>query len=59
MYDQTKHSQLKKSCDQLQLGWVQATFMITMLFIHSWGDWQLQFQRYDADPDQTPARQIF
>ena len=44
----TKHSQLKKSCDQLQLGWVQATFMITVHSIHSWGDRQLQFQRHSA-----------
>ena len=46
----TKHSQLKKSCDQLQLGWVQATFMITMHFIHPWADRQLQIQRHSAGP---------
>ena len=31
----------EKSCDQLQLGWVQATVMILMHFIHPWADWQL------------------
>ena len=42
----------KKSRDQLQLGWiwVQATILITIHFIHSWGDRQLRFQRYGADP---------
>ena len=31
----------EKSCDQLQLGWVQVKVMIPMHFIHPWADRQL------------------
>ena len=50
----SKYSQFasyKKSRDQLQLGWVQATVMIIMYFIHPWADRQLQIEKHSAGPD--------